>query len=59
MALIINCDRCDRELTEKGAILLSPPKEIDGSEAVQKYHICVRCWEWLIKFTVDKRKKKK
>jgi hypothetical protein len=35
------CDYCKKELTDFGAILLSPP---DGL-IVKKYHICLCCYE--------------
>lgn len=39
--LKINCDYCDKELTEPGALIFSPPDE-DGR--VWKFHKCVDCW---------------
>lgn len=39
------CDKCNNELNELGAILLSPPK--DGN--VKKIHICVQCYDEIIK----------
>ena len=35
------CDICKKELTEFGAILLSPP---DNDGHVKKYHICNECY---------------
>ncbi|HME87303.1 MAG TPA: hypothetical protein VKE88_02730 [Candidatus Nanoarchaeia archaeon] len=34
------CDMCKQELTDFGAILLSPPHGHD----VKKYHICKACY---------------
>jgi hypothetical protein len=53
----IECNRCQAILEEKGAIILSPPIEQDGIDIVQKYHLCLKCWDWLIKATEDKKKK--
>ena len=36
------CDKCNKELLEPGAILLSPP---DKKGWVRKYHICVGCYK--------------
>ena len=46
MAIRPVCDKCGDELTEFGAILLSPPAE-DGT--VKKLHVCVSCYEKIIK----------
>jgi hypothetical protein len=35
------CDKCKKELTEFGAILLSPP---DKDNKVVKFHICKDCY---------------
>ncbi len=35
------CDKCKQELTEFGAILLSPP---DRENKVEKYHLCKSCY---------------
>lgn len=42
MAIKPKCDYCGNELTEFGAILLSPP---DENNQVVKYHVCVDCFE--------------
>ncbi|MDB5183034.1 MAG: hypothetical protein JWO47_818 [Candidatus Saccharibacteria bacterium] len=44
MAIKPTCDTCGKELTEFGAIVLSPP---DESSKVRKYHLCVDCFEKL------------
>ena len=40
--LKINCDFCHKELTELGAILLSPP---DKNSMVRKKHMCKNCFD--------------
>jgi len=35
------CDMCKKELTDFGAILLSPP---DNKNNIKKYHICKECY---------------
>lgn len=40
------CDRCKRELTSFGGILLSPP---DRDEMVRKYHLCRACYELIVR----------
>lgn len=44
MAIQPMCDACKTELSEFGAILLSPPSE---DSKVMKYHICTGCYEHL------------
>jgi hypothetical protein len=39
--LVIECDRCDAELSELGGLALAPPDEIDRAF---KYHLCRPCW---------------
>lgn len=41
MAIQPKCDKCNEELVEFGAILLSPP---DNNNMVLKYHLCVQCF---------------
>lgn len=45
MAILPMCDLCDKELTEMGAILLSPPVKQD----VKKYHLCLDCYQEISK----------
>ncbi|MEI6627542.1 MAG: hypothetical protein WCL61_03020 [bacterium] len=40
MAIKPICDKCKKELTEFGGILLSPPKE----NMVKKFHLCQECY---------------
>jgi len=42
--IAIYCDRCGEELTEPGALEISPPG--DGGLCV-KTHVCVKCWNGL------------
>ena len=45
-----NCDRCNRELQDFGALAFSPPEtQPDGScgREVEKYHLCADCWQEL------------
>ncbi len=35
------CNKCKKELTKFGAILLSPP---DENSKVDKIHLCVECY---------------
>jgi hypothetical protein len=41
MAIRPTCDKCGQELTDFGAILLSPP---DSVNMVRKFHICQTCY---------------
>lgn len=45
MVIAPKCDRCGKELTEFGAILLSPP---NNKSEVHKFHICVSCYTQII-----------
>ena len=40
------CDVCKKELTDFGAILLSPP---DKKGMVRKFHVCKKCYEKILK----------
>jgi len=42
MAIKPLCDKCCNELTDYGAILLSPP---NNSSEVKKFHICLNCYK--------------
>lgn len=42
MAINPQCDSCNEDLNEFGAILLSPP---DSESKVIKFHICVECYK--------------
>lgn len=46
MAIKPKCDKCGKELDKFGAILFSPPNE---RSEVKKYHICVDCYQEMIK----------
>jgi hypothetical protein len=47
MAIKPKCDRCKKELTEFGGILLSPP---DKKGRVSKFHLCKKCFKEIRKF---------
>lgn len=60
MAIVVPCDRCLEELNQKGAIIFGPPMtRPDGSDVCDKYHLCVKCYEWLIRITTIKPQKQK
>ncbi len=42
MAIKPKCNKCGKELTDFGAILLSPP---DKTSMVVKYHLCKDCFQ--------------
>lgn len=44
MAIAPKCDSCGQELTEFGAIVLSPP---NTENQVRKFHLCKGCYEKL------------
>ena len=50
----VNCVICKNELTEKGAILLSPPSIglstiLDiKTDVCAKFHVCVTCYKKII-----------
>jgi len=46
MAIKPQCDRCNDELREYGAILLSPPS---SDSTVEKFHICPDCYKEILK----------
>jgi len=50
MAIAPTCDKCGKELTEFGGILLSPPND---SNQVRKYHLCVACYDLIAKDFID------
>lgn len=42
MSINPTCDKCNRELTEFGGLLFSPP---NNDRKVTKYHLCKKCFE--------------
>jgi hypothetical protein len=44
--LKLKCDRCQRELSEPGALIFSPPT--GEAWLVEKYHICADCWPAIV-----------
>ena len=44
----VYCARCNQELIQVGAIIISPPIKFDE---VTKIHLCISCWmkflEWM------------
>lgn len=46
MAIRPLCDRCKKELTDFGGILLSPP---DVKNRVRKFHLCKECYALITK----------
>ena len=36
------CSECEKELTDYGGLLFSPP---DLSGSVRKYHLCISCYK--------------
>ena len=46
MAIKPKCDKCGKELTEFGAILLGPPNK---KNEVKKFHLCTTCYKKVIK----------
>lgn len=52
MSITPKCDVCGKELDEFGAILLSPPQ----NNLTIKYHICISCYDNLVKFLRIKHK---
>jgi hypothetical protein len=45
--LNVRCIRCDKELNEPGALLITSPCE---DMRCAKYHICVKCEKKIAKF---------
>ena len=59
----VKCYKCKKELNEPGALLFSPPIYIKGRVnwgteeaqlAVDKFHICVRCYYKIMRTTFKK-----
>lgn len=49
MAINPTCNICGKELTDFGAILLSPPNK---KNMIEKYHVCKACYKKLTKLLV-------
>lgn len=45
MAINTKCDSCGKELSEFGAILMSPPNRANQS---RKFNICKKCYEKIV-----------
>lgn len=43
--IAVECHRCDEELDEPGAVVISPP-EVNGR--CTKYHLCAPCFEHVL-----------
>lgn len=43
----VNCMRCMNELTEPGAVIMSPPMKHYHDE-VKKMHLCIECYSLFI-----------
>jgi hypothetical protein len=60
MSLKIKCYGCNKELSQPGALLFSPPEEQFPDEnkgigyelVTKKYHICVECYPKIIGFII-------
>jgi len=46
MAISPTCNNCGEELTEFGAVLLSPP---NSKSEVKKFHLCVNCYKNIVR----------
>ena len=47
----IKCNLCKNELTEKGALVITPPlPDNTGMDLVYKIHICIDCWNDMWKY---------
>ena len=47
--LLIKCNTCDNVLDTPGALVFSPPLR-NNPLNVEKYHVCVKCWQQLKNF---------
>jgi hypothetical protein len=56
---LVKCNVCDRDFTDPGGLLFSPPEEaldqLDGSMAVLKYHVCPWCWFTFVMALISRR----
>lgn len=43
------CDKCGNELQTYGGLVFSPPDDSTPNQ-VNKYHLCVECWDLLFKW---------
>ncbi|MCK5020919.1 MAG: hypothetical protein KAS32_28130 [Candidatus Peribacteraceae bacterium] len=48
------CDICSIDLSEFGAIILSPP---DKSGMVRKFHICIVCYDNIIEPVISSNRR--
>ena len=49
------CSKCGKELKEFGALMFSPPNHYRSDiDIVDKYHICIICWEKIFKLLKEK-----
>ena len=45
--IAVKCDKCNKEIIKKGAILWSPP---DEKEMCKKTHLCIMCYADVLKY---------
>jgi len=55
--LVVKCDSCGQLMDQPGALLFTPPIGKDSRD-VEKYHICVKCYELLFRDIINKPKSK-
>ena len=55
MSIVVMCVYCQRELTEAGGLLFSPPPVV-GEPHVSKHHLCRACYDFIIRFLEDGRR---
>ncbi len=58
--IVLYCEKCGAELSEPGALVLSPPQSVgrypdSERDLCDGFHVCVNCWpslkQWLDKKT--------
>ena len=42
------CGICGKELKDFGAIVISPPEHGNNDNRVDKYHVCIQCYDFHI-----------
>ncbi len=52
MSITPKCNNCNKELSDFGGILLSPP---DNNNNVRKFHLCISCYKQIVKEFVTLR----
>lgn len=51
--MLIECDKCGKEIVERAALALSPPTSLNH-RLHEKFHLCRDCWDLFLLWVSEK-----